>query len=467
MEPPVHPDEEVTIEITGLAAAGDGVGRHQGFAVFVPYAVPGDRLRVRVREVGSRHARAEIVSVVEPGAARVEARCRVFGRCGGCLWQHVAYAEQLARKRRIVVDALERVAHLKGIPVHPTLGMDDPWSYRNKIALPFTAGAAGMQAGFYERGTHRVVDLPAEGCAIHHPTLNRIAGAVLDLVREQGLSAYDEATGEGLLRHLVARVAVATGEALAALVINGESLPGEREMAARLMARAPDLVGVVKNSNRARTNVIWGPVTATLAGRPYVNEKLDGLLFQVSAPSFFQVNPAQAARLYAVALRYAGVRGGDTVVDCDTVIDCYCGTGALALLAARSARRVYGIEEAPAAVADAGRNAMLNGIENVRFIRGRVEEVLHELTAERLRADVILLDPPRKGCDRRVLEACRLSAPGRLVYVSCNPATLARDLEFLTGPGAGVSFRVREVQPVDLFPQTAHVECAASLEPAG
>lgn len=438
------------MEITGLTGEGDGVGRHDGLAVFVPLTVPGDHLRVRLTELRDRYARGEIQSLASPGPGRVEARCPIYGACGGCQWQHLDYAGQLRQKVRVVTDALERIGHLQGVPVLPVLGMEDPWGYRAKGAVPFAPGAAG----FYARGSHRVVPWPDSGCAIHHRLVNGLVEVVLDEVARRGIEPYDEATGRGLLRHLVARVGVGTGEVLAVLVVNGQGLPDEAGLARALMARAAGLVGVVKNVQTARTNVILGPTTRLLAGRDHLLERLDGLTFKVSARSFFQVNPLQAERLYRVALDWAGPVAG-------TLVDAYCGTGTLACLAARKARQVVGIEEIPEAVEDARENARINGIENARFLTGRVEDVLPRLAG---RPEAILLDPPRKGCAPEVLEACLRHMPPWLVYVSCNPATLARDLATLTTGGPdGRRYRVEAVQPVDLFPHTAHVECVARL----
>lgn len=448
--------EEIDLDVTGLATEGDAVGRYDGFAVFVPGGVPGDRLRVRVTEVKSRFARGEVVAVLAPGPGRADPVCSIFGACGGCQWQHVAYPEQLARKRQAVADALERVGRLRDVPVAPTLGMDDPLRYRNKAAVPFGMEGGRVVAGFYRRDSHRIVDLPpdrdAAGCGIQHPTINRVIAAVRSLVEERGVPVYDETDGRGLLRHLVARVGVRTGEALAVLVLNREALPDERGFAAALMERVPALVGVGKNINTGRTNVIFGPRTAVIAGRDHLFEELGGLRFKVSALSFFQVNPAQAERLYGLALDAAELRPADMAVDA------YCGAGALALLAARRCRRVYGIEEVPAAVADARENARLNGIDNARFLLGRVEDLLRGISYGGRGPDAVFLDPPRKGCEPVALEACLALAPRRIVYVSCNPATLARDLAVLAD-----RYHVEGVQPVDLFPQTAHVEAVASL----
>ncbi len=448
---PLSPGQQVELEVTGLAAEGDGVARHEGFAVFVPRTVPGDRVLARVTEVKRRYARAEALRLLHAGAGRTSPRCPVTDACGGCAWQQLDYGLQLTWKRRLVVDALERVGHLRGVPVEECLGMDDPWHYRNKAALPFSrTPGGGLALGFYRRGTHQVVDLPG-GCALHHPLINRLVAAVREEVAARGLPPYDEGSGTGLLRHLVARVGVRTGEALAVLVVNGWELPDEGGLAAALRSRVPELVGVVLNVNTARTNVILGPATRVIDGRGYLMEELGGLRFKVSARSFFQVNPVQAERLYALVLAEAGLGPGDLVVDA------YCGTGTLTLLAARRCRRAVGIEEVPEAVADARENASLNRVGNATFVVGRVEERLGRVEGGRPAA--VFLDPPRQGCDPAVLRTCLELRP-RLVYVSCNPATLARDLARLAD-----GYRVERVWPVDLFPHTPHVECVALLSP--
>ncbi|MBX6376979.1 MAG: 23S rRNA (uracil(1939)-C(5))-methyltransferase RlmD [Clostridia bacterium] len=443
------------VHVEALAAGGDGVARHGGRVVFVRGGVPGDRVRVRVVEEHPRYLRAEVQEILAASPRRVAPPCPVAGRCGGCPWQHVAYAEQLRWKRQIVVDALERIGGLRSAPVAEPVGMAEPWAYRNKAALPFAVAGERLVLGFYARGTHRVV--PVDTCAVQHPLVNRVLGAVRGLAAEHRLTAYDEATGTGLLRHLVVRVSFTTDEALACLVINAPAFPGERDLAAALLAAVPGLAGVVKNVNLSRGNAIFGPHTEALAGRDHVMEVVGGMSFRVSATSFFQVNTLQAERLYDLALAAAAPE------PVAAAVDVYCGTGTLACLLARRARRVWGIESHPAAVADARANARTNGLTGIEFRLGPAEGEVPRLAREGVRADAVILDPPRKGCDAAVLDAVPALAPRRLVYVSCNPATLARDLARLVATGR---YRLVSVQPVDLFPHTPHVEVVAALEAA-
>lgn len=453
VKPPVRPGQEIAVTVHGLGSGGEGVARYEGFTIFVPGGAPGDRLLARVQEVKRNYARAAVVAVEAPSPDRVEPACPAAGECGGCQLQHIAYEAQLRLKRQQVVDALERLGKLTGVTVHPTLGMAEPWGYRNKAQFPVGWRSGRVIAGFFAPGTHRIIDI--ERCAIQHPLANRIMAEVKELARRYGVRIYDERSHTGVLRHVLARVGRGTGEAMAVLVTNGPRFPHGKEIARELMARIPELVSVVQNINPARTNVVLGRESRVLAGRDAITDSIGDLHFSISPVSFFQVNPAQTEVLYGKALEYAGLTGSETV------IDLYCGIGTISLFLARQCREVIGIEWVEEAVADARENAARNGIGNARFIAGDAAVEMPRLVDEGVRADVIVLDPPRKGCDEPVLEAIAQVAPRRVVYVSCNPASLARDL----GRLAEMGYRTAEVQPVDMFPHTAHVECVARVEP--
>jgi 23S rRNA (uracil1939-C5)-methyltransferase len=448
---PVRPGQELELEITGLGHSGEGVGRHEGLTLFVPGGIPGDVVTARAVEVKKNYARAALVAIRQPSPQRVEPLCPVVGACGGCQLQHMGYEGQLQWKRQQVVDALTRIGKLEGVTVHPTLGMTDPWHYRNKAQFPVGAAGGRVVAGFFAPGSHRIVDIDA--CAIQHPLGNRIMQEVKALAQEYGVEIYDETAHRGVLRHVLARVGRGTGEAMAVLVTNGPAFPHGRKIARKLMERIPELVSVVQNINPEKTNVVLGRESRVLAGKDHIIDYIGDLAFAISPVSFFQVNPAQTEVLYGKAVAYAGLTGGETV------LDIYCGIGTISLFLARQAREVIGIEVVPDAIADARENARRNGITNARFICGDAAAEMPRLAAAGTRADVVVLDPPRKGCDEPVLHAIADMAPARIVYVSCNPASLARDLAILAQRG----YRTWEVQPVDMFPHTAHVECCALL----
>lgn len=448
---PVRPGQEVELEIRSLGHAGEGVGRHRDFTLFVPGGLPGDRLRVQVTEVKATYGRARLLAVLAPAPGRVAPPCPVFGACGGCQLQHLDYAAQLAGKRQQVEDALVRIGKLIGVTVHPTLGMADPWHYRNKAQFPVGLDGGRLVAGPYAPGTHRVVDVDA--CLIQHPVANQVLQAVKALAVRHSVPVYQETTRTGVLRHVLVRVSRHSGEAMAVLVTATRALPRAGALVRELQAAVPALASVWQNVNPRPTNVVLGEENIHLAGRRTLEDTIGGLRFHLSPASFYQVNPQQTEVLYRQALAYAGLSGGETV------IDAYCGVGTISLFLARQAARVYGVEVVPAAMADARVNAAANGIANAEFLLGEAEDVLPRLQRQGVRPDVIVFDPPRKGCGEAALAAAAAMAPARMVYVSCNPTTLARDLALLRERG----YRTLEVQPVDMFPHTAHVECCSLL----
>ncbi len=448
---------QVQLEVTGLGHSGEGVARLDGLAVFIPGAMPGDLVTARLTEVRSTYARASLVSVDRPAPDRVAPPCPIYEQCGGCQLQHIAYPRQLDFKTQQVKDALQRIGHLDPDLVQPAIGAENPWNYRNKAQFPVglidmgPGGTGRLVAGLYAQGTHDVID--AESCMIQSEGNNRILSAAKTLIAKYGYTAYREQAGEGLVRHVLARTGHQTGQAMAVLVTAQRQLPRSREFAADLMAAVPGLTTVVQNVNPRRTNVILGDENITLAGPGAIEDRLLGLTFTISPLSFFQVNPEQTGVLYGKALEFAALTGRETV------LDAYCGIGTISLFLARQAGRVIGIEEAPEAVRDARENAVRNEIGNAEFRLGRVEEEAPQLLAEGLRPDVVVVDPPRRGVDPAALDAFVEMAPARIVYVSCNPATLARDLAYLGERG----YRCQSVQPVDMFPHTSHVECCSLL----
>lgn len=468
IKPPFRTGQMLELQIDGLGHDGEGVGRAQGFTFFIPGAIPGDQVLAVVKQVKKNYGFAEVVKVISPSPDRVMPECSVFGRCGGCALQHMDYQAQLRWKRQRVVDALQRIGGFSDPVVHETIGMAQPFRYRNKGQYPVTLSGEQLVAGFYAKGSHEVV--ACQDCLIQHPLNNRIVSEVSRLAMEFGLDAYNEHTGQGFLRHILIKTGFETGEALCVLVTNGRDFPegdgdakdskvdrnsrrSGAEFGRRLQQAVPELVGVVQNINTQKTNVILGDETRTLWGRDALIDELCGLQFKISARSFFQVNPLQTAVLYNKALEYAALNGTETV------LDLYCGIGTISLLLAGRSRQVIGVEYVEDAVVDARNNAEMNGISNVDFYAGDAGTVLENLAGEGINFDVAVLDPPRAGCDAKVLRILANLKVPRIVYVSCNPASLARDLKLLAEMGYGL----KEAQPVDMFPQTSHVECVVLM----
>ncbi|OWA33977.1 23S rRNA (uracil(1939)-C(5))-methyltransferase RlmD [Saccharibacillus sp. O16] len=459
---PVAKNDDVTLDIIGMNHDGEGVGRADGYTLFVPGALPGEKIAARVLKTKKQYGYAKMQTLLEASPSRVEAPCEIFDRCGGCQIQHMDYAAQLEWKRQQVADSLQRIGKLQvqpldetqagGIQVPPTLGMSEPWRYRNKAQVPMGQEHGRLIGGFYARGSHRIVDM--QTCIIQHEANDEMVEAVKEIGRELGISAYDEETGRGLLRHVVVKVAFATGEKMVVLVTNGDRLPEAEQWIASIRERIPGVKSICQNVNTRQTNVIFGDVTRVLWGDEVIHDYIGEVKFAISARSFYQVNPAQTEVLYGKTLEYAGLTGQETV------IDAYCGIGTISLFLAQKAKKVYGVEIVKEAIEDARKNAKLNGIENAEFEVGASEDVIPRWREQGITPDVIVVDPPRKGCDPRLLETILEMNPERVVYVSCNPATLARDLRVLEDGG----FKTVKVQPVDMFPQTVHVEAVALLE---
>jgi 23S rRNA (uracil1939-C5)-methyltransferase len=448
---PVKEGDVYTVDIQSMGTGGEGIARVEGFTIFVEDAVAGDRIEARITELKNRFARAKIERVVTPSSRRTEACCPVAMECGGCQIQHVDYGWQLDYKTSKVAESLERIGGLEGVVVHPAIGMDRPWRYRNKAQFPVAGSREQLRAGFFAKGSHNIVEAP--DCPIQHGASRAVVDEVREHMLEFDIPAYDEATGEGFIRHIVTRAGFSTGEIMVVIVATSRYFPGKDRLVARLVNRIDGIKSIVLNINDKKTNVIMGREIITLWGSDHITDYIGDLRFRISPLSFFQVNPIQTRVLYDKAVEYAGLSGHETV------IDAYCGAGTISLFLAKKARKVYGIEVVEEAVNDARTNAQINGIENVEFIAGQAEQIMPQMYKKGIRPDVIVVDPPRKGCDQSLLDTIASMQPGRVVYVSCNPATLARDLKYLASKG----YRAVEAQPVDMFPHTVHVECVVLM----
>ena len=432
--------------IDGYSSEGLGIARIDGQVVFVHGAIRGETCDVLVMKVLKNAAFGKIAALVEPSPARRQPDCPYYGRCGGCDFRHMSYEEELWAKRTRVQDALTRIGGAE-VTVEDILGAEQPLHYRNKSIYPISPAG---EVGFYRARSHQVVHV--EHCLIQKPEADALAHAVRDYIARFQVEPYNEATGRGLLRHLYVRTSC-RGESLACLLVNGSRLPHEEELVAMLRAAVPGVCGVVLGENTRRGNAILGDRYRTLWGRDYLTDTLCGLELRLSVPSFYQVNHDQAQRLYEKALEYAGLTGRELAVDL------YCGAGTITQVLARRARHVIGGEIVPEAIRDAEDSARRNGVENVEFLCGDASRLAAELRQRGLRPDVICVDPPRKGLAPDVVEAAASMTPGRIVYVSCDPATLARDVARF----APLGYCPVRACAVDLFPGTAHVETVCLL----
>ncbi|NJD03337.1 MAG: 23S rRNA (uracil(1939)-C(5))-methyltransferase RlmD [Ruminiclostridium sp.] len=443
------------IDITGMTHEGQGVGRIEGFAVFVDGALEGERVEIKIVKVNKNFGFGKLVNIIKPSGNRIEPFCEAFKHCGGCSLQHLDYQGQLDYKDRLVKDNLKRIGKLENVIVHNTIGMKEPLNYRNKAQFPVASEDGTVITGFYARRTHDVID--SAECGIQDKSSDRIRKIIRGFIEEKNISVYDEKTGKGLLRHIMTRVGFRTGEVMVVIVINGSGLPFHNELVTRLIAGAPEVKSIFLNINTGDTNVILGNKNVKVYGNDTITDYIGKYKFHISPLSFFQVNPVQTEVLYTKALEYADLTGNETV------FDLYCGIGTISLFMSQKARKVYGVEVVEDAVRDARRNAEINGVGNIEFVAGEAEKIIPGMYERGIRADVVVVDPPRKGCDETLLGTLTDMQPDRIVYVSCNPATLARDLNYLEKH----SYKTVEVQPVDMFPWTMHVECVIMMTYCG
>ncbi len=448
---PVEKNKSYEMQIDALGSNGEGIGRIEGYTMFVEGVLPGERVRVLAVKVKKNFGYGKLLEILQPSPDRLEPACPVAKQCGGCQLQHLSYEGQLAYKTQEVQDDLERIGGIHGVRVKPALGMENPWRYRNKAQFPVGMGKDGCAIGFYAKRSHRIVD--TQQCLLQDACNDEIMQIVRDFLEEFHIPPYDEERHTGLVRHVLTRIGRHSGEIMVCIVLNGKKLPASEVLVERLQ-KVDGVCSIVLNVNRERTNVILGRKTILLWGQERITDSIDGIQFEISPLSFYQVNPTQTEVLYRKAVELADLTGEETV------LDLYCGIGTISLFFARKAKRVFGVEIVPEAIEDARKNAARNGMTNVEFAVGAAEEVIPKLYEKQgIVADVVVVDPPRKGCEERLLETILKIAPQKIVYVSCNPATLARDLKTLTAGG----YALREVQPVDQFCHTVHVETVCLL----
>ncbi|MFC4388959.1 23S rRNA (uracil(1939)-C(5))-methyltransferase RlmD [Gracilibacillus marinus] len=450
--PPVKKNEEIELVFEDITHEGAGVGKVNGYPLFVPNALPGEKALVKVIHVKKNFGFGKVLNRIQVSEERVDPPCNVYEKCGGCQLQHMSYEMQLDMKRKQVENTLRKIGHIEGIPIHDTIGMEEPWRYRNKVQIPVGSKNGELITGFYRQRSHDIIE-DMDRCIITDETNDRLVEAVRAIADRLGISAYNEETHRGVLRHIMVRTGQVTKQSMVVIVTRKENVPELDAVVKEITKAFPEVKSIVQNINPERTNVILGRKTKLLWGEEYIYDKIGDIQFAISAKSFYQVNPIQTKKLYDKALEYASLTGAETV------IDAYCGIGTISLFLAQKAKKVYGVEVVPEAIADAKANAKLNQIDNAEFFVGQAEKVMPWWKAQGLHPDVIVVDPPRKGCDEAFLQAMIEMKPKRIVYVSCNPSTLARDLRILEDGG----FKTVEVQPVDMFPQTTHVECIALM----
>lgn len=451
-------NDELILKIEDMGVDGAGIGKADGMTFFVKDAVIGDVVRAKVMKLKKTYGYARLMELLEASPDRVEPKCPYYRQCGGCQIQALSYEKQLEFKERKVRNNLERIGGFSEIPMEPIVGMEEPYHYRNKAQFPVGTDKDGhIVTGFYAGRTHTII--PNRDCALGLPVNREILDLVIDFMEKYHVSAYDEKTGKGLVRHVLIRCGFTSKEKMVCLIINGKSLPHSEKLVEALR-KIDGMTSISINCNTGRTNVILGRKTVVLWGQEYITDQIGEISYEISPVSFYQVNPVQTEKLYGLALEYADLHGEENVWDL------YCGIGTISLFLVQKAKQVYGVEIIPQAIENAKRNAVKNGIENAEFFVGKSEEVLPEFyekeaaAGRKAHADVIVVDPPRKGCDEKLLETIVKMAPDRVVYVSCDSATLARDLKILCENG----YELKRVRAVDQFCHTVHTESVCLME---
>lgn len=452
-------NDEFIVKIEDMGVGGEGIGKVDGIALFIKDALIGDTVRAKVMKMKKQYGFARMMEIIEPSPWRVEPRCQFHRQCGGCQIQALSYEKQLEFKQNKVLGNLQRIGGfaVAKLPVEPIVGMDDPYNYRNKAQFPIGTDKEGhIVTGFYAGRTHQII--PNRDCALGVSVNQQILDLVIGLMEEKGITAYDEETGKGLVRHVLIRYGFTTKEIMVCIIINGKKLPFA-DAFVQALTQIEGMTSITLNHNTKQTNVIMGDEITLLWGQEYITDYIGDIKYQISPLSFYQVNPVQTKKLYGLALEYADLKGDETVWDL------YCGIGTISLFLAQKAKKVYGVEIIPQAIENAKNNALINGIENAEFFVGKAEDILPDFyekeaaAGRKAYADVIVVDPPRKGCDSVLLDTILKMQPERVVYVSCDSATLARDLKILCEK----DYEIAKVRAVDQFCHTTHTEAVVLL----
>ncbi len=446
---PVEKNKEYIVDIIDNGFQGEGIAKINNFTIFIPNAIKGEKLKILIVKVLSSHAFGKIVEIITKSKYRKESDCETYKRCGGCSLRHVEYAETLKMKQNAVQSLVDKML-INKLKVEGTIGMENPYHYRNKAQYPLGKNREGKPVmGVFANRTHEII--PIKTCMIQNQGTEEIAKFIFDFIVKNNISIYDEKTKKGLVRHIVTKIGIKTKEIMCVLVINGNEIKKEKELVEQLISKFPNIKTIVKNINKKNTNVILGNENINIYGEGYIEDKLGEYTFKISPLSFYQVNPIQTEKLYSLAVEKANITKEDIV------FDLYCGIGTISIFMAKYAKKVYGIEIVKEAIEAAKENGKINNIENIEFFAGDVEEELTKILKQ-VTPSIIMVDPPRKGLDDTSIKNIIKTAPKKVVYISCNPATLMRDLAKLEK-----TYEIKSINPVDMFPFTSHIECVAVL----
>ena len=447
----IEKNKEYIVDIIDNGFEGEGIAKIDDFVIFIPEAIIGEKVKIKVLKVNKSSAFGKIIEILEPSKYRVKSDCETYSKCGGCNLRHIDYKHSLEMKKNSVKNTL-RKALKRDVEISEIIGMENPCYYRNKLQYPVGLDNNGkITMGVFANRSHRIIE--TLDCKIQNKDCQKIAKDVFEFLKEKKIQAYDEESKEGLIRHIIVRIGIKTNEIMVILVLNSWDLPYEKELIDFIINRNPKVKTIVKNLNNKNTNVILGQENKTIFGEGYIYDYLDDKKFKISPLSFYQVNPVQTVKLYQKAVEFAELSGNEII------FDLYCGVGTIGIFASNKAKKLYGIEVIENAIKDARLNAKINNIDNAEFFVGNVEEILPKFLKEReIKPDVVFLDPPRKGCDITAIQTLLDVKPSKIIYISCNPASLARDLKIFDE-----KYEIKKISLVDMFPGTSHVECVAVL----